>query len=289
MTETAVLALAVADPAAVEAEHRKPGGGDLRGEVRELALHHRAVERLVARGAEQAGEVRGDQLAQHHVAVGHGQRPAAAIARRARSGARRRRARAEPLASVWAPLRQPAFARLLGVFLVNGIASAVPATLVLFFIQDRLGADAAWQGVFLLRYFVAAALSMPLWARAVGRWGLARRGWLGMGLSVVASMSLGIIVDDTVHFLAKYQHARHEGRNAEAAVRYAFHSVGRALWITTAVLAIGFSVLMLSGFRLNSDMGLLTAIIIVTALVIDFLFLPAFLLKFDTKETKANV
>ena len=63
---------------------------------------------------------------------------------------------------------------LMLVFVINGTASAIPATLVLFFIQDRLGADASWQGVFLLLYFLAAALSMPLWARAVGRWGLAR-------------------------------------------------------------------------------------------------------------------
>ena len=120
-----------------------------------------------------------------------------------------------------------------------------------------------------------------------GIWGL-YSGEINLGLSVVAGISLGIIVDDTVHFLAKYQHARQEGRDAEAAVRYAFNSVGRALWITTAVLVIGFSVLMLSNFRLNSDMGLLTAIIILTALVIDFLFLPAFLLKFDTKDSKRH-
>ena len=117
-----------------------------------------------------------------------------------------------------------------------------------------------------------------------GIWGLVS-GEINLGLSVVAGISLGIIVDDTVHFLAKYQHARLEGRDAEAAVRYAFNSVGRALWITTAVLVIGFSVLMFSSFRLNSDLGQLTAIIIFTALVIDFLFLPAFLLKFD-KDTK---
>jgi uncharacterized protein len=125
-----------------------------------------------------------------------------------------------------------------------------------------------------------AAIGFGLWGWFSGE--------INLGLSVVASLSLGIIVDDTVHFLTKYQHARHEGRNAEAAVRYAFSSVGRALWITTAVLVIGFSVLMLSSFRLNSDMGLLTAIIILTALVIDFLFLPAFLLKFDTKESQGH-
>ena len=101
-------------------------------------------------------------------------------------------------------------------------------------------------------------------------------GEINLGLSVVASMSLGIIVDDTVHFLAKYQHARREGRDAEHAIRYAFHSVGHALVITTVVLVIGFAVLLLSNFRLNSDMGLLTLVIIATALIVDFLFLPAF-------------
>lgn len=135
--------------------------------------------------------------------------------------------------------------------------------------------------------FISLIPNMAPAAIGFGIWGWFS-GEINLGLSVVASLSLGIIVDDTVHFLAKYQHARHEGRNAEAAVRYAFHSVGRALWITTAVLVIGFSVLMLSSFRLNSDMGLLTAIIILTALVIDFLFLPAFLLKFDTKEHQGH-
>jgi len=110
-------------------------------------------------------------------------------------------------------------------------------------------------------------------------------GEINLGLSIVASMSLGIIVDDTVHFLAKYQTARKEGRDAEAAIRYAFHSVGWALVITTVVLVIGFSVLLLSDFRLNSDMGMLTGIIILLALVIDFLFLPAVLLRFDSNKT----
>ena len=114
-------------------------------------------------------------------------------------------------------------------------------------------------------------------------------GEINLGLSIVASMSLGIIVDDTVHFLAKYQAARKEGRDAEAAVRYAFHSVGWALVITTVVLVIGFAVLLLSDFRLNSDMGMLTGIIILFALIVDFLFLPAVLLRFDHKPRVAPV
>jgi hypothetical protein len=123
---------------------------------------------------------------------------------------------------------------------------------------------------------------------AFGLWGL-MNGEINLALSVVAGMSLGIIVDDTVHFLSKYRAARLEGQTAEQAIRYAFTTVGRALWITTVVLVTGFAVLMLSGFRLNSDMGMLTALVILVALIIDFLFLPACLLKFDAKEYKTDV
>ena len=115
-----------------------------------------------------------------------------------------------------------------------------------------------------------------------GIWGM-YSGEINLGLSIVLSMTLGIIVDDTVHFLSKYQHARTAGKDAEQAVRFAFASVGRALWITTIVLALGFSVLMLSPFALNADMGMLTSIIILVALAVDFLFLPPFLMVFDKK------
>lgn len=115
-----------------------------------------------------------------------------------------------------------------------------------------------------------------------GIWGI-YSGEINLGLSIVLSMTLGIIVDDTVHFLSKYQYARTAGKDAEQAVRFAFASVGRALWITTIVLALGFSVLMLSPFALNADMGMLTSIIILVALAVDFLFLPPFLMIFDKK------
>ena len=118
-----------------------------------------------------------------------------------------------------------------------------------------------------------------------GIWGI-YSGEVNLGLSIVLSMTLGIIVDDTVHFLSKYRHARVSGNDAEQSVRYAFASVGRALWITTLVLATGFSILMLSPFALNSEMGMLTSIIIVVALAVDFLFLPPFLMAFDRKNIK---
>ena len=68
-------------------------------------------------------------------------------------------------------------------------------------------------------------------------------------------------------------------------MRYAYKTIGQALIVTTTVLTVGFGILSLSSFALNSDMGLLTAIILVSALVIDLLFLPAFLLWLDTDRT----
>ena len=114
-------------------------------------------------------------------------------------------------------------------------------------------------------------------------------GNVNLGLSVVTSMCLGIVVDDTVHFLSKYKHARQAGKDAEQAVRYAFISVGKALWVTTLVLITGFMLLSLSDFNLNSDLGLLTAAIIAIALLVDFFFLPAFLMLVDKGETYQEV
>ena len=85
---------------------------------------------------------------------------------------------------IFQPFKQTAFRRLLGVFVLNGIASAVPATLVLFFIQDRLQAPKDMEALFLGSYFICAALAVPLWLRVIKRLGLARTWLLGMALSI---------------------------------------------------------------------------------------------------------
>jgi Na+/melibiose symporter-like transporter len=87
-------------------------------------------------------------------------------------------------ANIWLPFSRPDFRRLLGVFMLNGIASAVPATLVLFFIQDRLQAPPKLEPVFLIAYFLCAALSIPLWLKAVHHFGLARCWLAGMVLAM---------------------------------------------------------------------------------------------------------
>ena len=108
--------------------------------------------------------------------------------------------RPEPLrlqraGNIWLPFSRPGFRRLLGVFMLNGIASAIPATLVLFFVQDRLQAPKQFESVFLGLYFVAAAVSIPLWLRVVARFGLTRSWLFGMLLSVAAFSGAALLND----------------------------------------------------------------------------------------------
>ncbi len=119
---------------------------------------------------------------------------------------------------------------------------------------------------------------------AFGVWGFFV-GQVGLAVSVMIAMTLGIVVDDTVHFLAKYQRGRKEhGMNPEDSVRYAFNTVGTAIWVTTLALVGGFGVLSFSGFQINSHMGAMTTITIVFAIILDFFFLPTLLLKLESNK-----
>jgi Na+/melibiose symporter-like transporter len=88
--------------------------------------------------------------------------------------------------ALWHPLHNADFRRLVSVYVLNGIASAIPATLVLFFVQDQLQANEAMQSAALAVYFLSGALSMPLWLQIVRRLGLAPSWRLGMVLSIAA-------------------------------------------------------------------------------------------------------
>ncbi|MYE82309.1 MAG: MMPL family transporter, partial [Gammaproteobacteria bacterium] len=114
-----------------------------------------------------------------------------------------------------------------------------------------------------------------------GVWGLTVA-QVSLSLSVVVAMTVGIVVDDTVHFLSKYRRARREhGRDAEEAVRYAFDTAGRALVTTTFVLVAGFLILLFSPFVPTAQVGVLTAMIIGFALLADLSLLPALLTVVD--------
>ena len=126
--------------------------------------------------------------------------------------------------------------------------------------------------------FLPAAISFGLWGYLVGT--------AGMAASIVTAIALGIVVDDTIHFLNRYLRARRDGKHASDAIRFAFRTVGRALFTTTAVLSAGFLVFATSGFQLTWTLGILVSTTLVIALIADFLLLPSLLLAIDRGKTR---
>ena len=130
--------------------------------------------------------------------------------------------------------------------------------------------------VSLIPNLVPAAMALGFWGYLVGV--------AGLSIAVVVAVTLGIVVDDTVHFLSKYLRARREqGLDPEEAIVNTFETVGVALWITSITLIAGFFVLYWSGFKVNSEMGILTAVTIAFALLADYFLLPPVLLAVDKK------
>lgn len=166
------------------------------------------------------------------------------------------------------------------VSMISGeVMSIVLISLILIFVLRSVGLGL----LSLIPNLVPAGMAFGVWGLLVGQVGLAS--------SVVAAMTLGILVDDTVHFLSKYQDARKEkGLDPEAALYDAFASVGNALWVTSTVLILGFSLFTLSSFKINYEMGLLTAIIFALGLFAEFLLLPPILLIHeDIKRSLSHV
>ena len=119
-----------------------------------------------------------------------------------------------------------------------------------------------------------------------GIWGYLM-GEVTLAVSIVTAMTLGIVVDDSVHFMMKYSEGKKMGKSAEDSVRYAFNNVGMALLITSIGLVIGFAILAQSGFKPNKDLAALSAITLTCALFVDFLLLPPLLIWFDKVKTKS--
>lgn len=129
---------------------------------------------------------------------------------------------------------------------------------------------------------VPAALGFGVWYQISGE--------INLAIATVMGMTMGIVVDDTIHFLSKYHRARQvNGLNTFDAIRYSFHQVGQALWATTIVLIGGFLVLGFSDFLPTQDIGFLTAIIIGLALFADFLLLPPLLMLIDRGRSKQPI
>jgi len=131
---------------------------------------------------------------------------------------------------------------------------------------------------FVLGVFATLANFIPPVA-ALGGWALIV-GEVGMAVAAIVAVTLGIVVDDTIHLIEALRRER-KGKDVDhsQAILNAMKHSGPGILITTIVLVAGFSCLAISGFQINAWMGLMTAIVISLALVFDFLFLPSVVYK----------
>jgi predicted RND superfamily exporter protein len=173
------------------------------------------------------------------------------------------------LSIIWAHISKRNIESMLGASF--GALILISAILIMALKSFRIGF------ISLIPNLAPAFMSFGVWGMLVGQ--------VGLALSVIVSLTLGIVVDDTIHFLSKYLRARREKKlQPTDAVRYAFNTVGTAMWVTTLALVTGFVILSFSGFTVNAQMGLLSAITISLALLLDFFFLPTLLMKVDKQK-----
>ena len=110
-------------------------------------------------------------------------------------------------------------------------------------------------------------------------------GEIDLGTAMIFSMTLGVVVDDTIHFVVSYRRQRQLGLSPEQAVHESYSLVGRAIIITSLVLCLGFLVPVLAAeLRMNVQMYSLTIVCIATAMIADLFFLPALLVKTDRDD-----
>lgn len=119
---------------------------------------------------------------------------------------------------------------------------------------------------------------------AFGAWAMLN-GNIDVGLTVVLGIAFSVVVDDTIHFISKYERARTAlGKSPEDAVRYAFSHVGFALLSTTAVLGLGYAWLGNSAIQLTVNTAVVTCTTIGIALLIDVFMLPSLFLILDRRD-----
>jgi predicted RND superfamily exporter protein len=118
-------------------------------------------------------------------------------------------------------------------------------------------------------------------------------GWfdvsLNIGTSVVASISLGIAVDDTIHYLMHYRRALAEGIERREAMIRSLRQVGKPVIFTSVAMALGFGVICFSDFGMLSSVGILSSVTMITCLISDLFLTSALLLAFDfSRSLKAK-
>ncbi len=153
---------------------------------------------------------------------------------------------------------------LIGTFIAMSIVSLL---LIFEFRSLRLGL------LSLVPNFLPAIMAMGIWGYVSGT--------VSIAASIVTAIAFGIVVDDTIHLLSKYRRSRAEGKTPAEAIAPTFNLVGRPLFTTTLIFALGFLVFGVSGLSTNQTLGLLVGLMVIIALVADFLLFPPLLMAFD--------
>ena len=112
-----------------------------------------------------------------------------------------------------------------------------------------------------------------IWAITVGQ--------VNHAAAMTFSICLGLVVDDTIHFISKYLSERRNGSTQQQALEVTFMTSGTAIVITSVTLICGVLLLSLSNFTVNDTMSIMLASIVAAALIFDLLFLPSLLLWLD--------
>lgn len=158
---------------------------------------------------------------------------------------------------------------------IQGMMSGTTLSLVLITLTIFIALRSALYGT------ISVVANVLPFVMTFGAWTLLI-GQAGMEVSIVVSATLGVIVDNCVHFLTKYIHARKDkGMGFEDAIAFTYEKVGGALIFTSITLITGYCVLILSDFALNRALGILSAITVTFALAVVLLLLPAVLTRFD--------
>jgi predicted RND superfamily exporter protein len=101
---------------------------------------------------------------------------------------------------------------------------------------------------------------------------------LNIGTSIIAAMALGIAVDDTIHFLIRFRRALETGAPPAEAVQRTLAEGGKPVIYTSLTLCLGFLILALSDFAIIRAVGILTAITMITGILVEIFVTPTLML-----------
>lgn len=169
--------------------------------------------------------------------------------------------RASGIAIAFARISERNNSQMLGGFLL--VLVLVSATMMVTLRSFRFGL------LSLVPNLIPAVLAFGFWGITIGD--------VNLGSTVVTTMTFGIVVDDTVHFLMHFLRCRRRGMDVQPALEDTFSVVGSAVVLTSVALMIGFVIMSASGFAINQHIGILTSVVILFALLSDLLLMPAML------------